>query len=162
GFMLKVPGDDADPAGLLRRVLAVERFAEDHAAALATSDAVRLRFGRVATTGLMVLRNPIGRTPKVGGERWAGRELFDRLRRRDPDFVLLRQAAREAADEVSDVGAALAFARQLPARTVRVRRLGRPSPFASAWTQQEAGPSEEPLSAADALKRLHAELTGGP
>lgn len=159
GFMIKVRGDEFDPATMIRRLLNADGFAVDHAASLATSDAVRRRFGRVATTGLMVLRNPIGRTPRVGGEGWASRELFDRLRRRDANFILLRQAAREVADEVSDRDAALTFAQRLPSLTVRTRRLDRPSPFASAWTQQESGPSEEPLSPAEALKRLHAELT---
>jgi ATP-dependent Lhr-like helicase len=158
GFQLKLRQREPDIATRLREVLAAEGFAATHAQALATSDAVRLRFGRVATTGLMVLRNPLGRPRKVGGEGWAGRELFDRLHRRDPDFVLLRQAVRETADEVSDVQTAEAFVRRLPGVTIRVRQLRVPSPFARAWTQSDPGPHEEPLSPADALKQLHAQL----
>jgi ATP-dependent Lhr-like helicase len=158
GLMLKLRGREPHLAERLREWLAPEGFREEHEAALAQSDAVRLRFGRVAVTGLMVLRNPLGRPRKVGGTGWAGRELFDRLRRRDPSFVLLRQALRETADEVSDATTALAYVQTLAARTIRVRTLGQPSPFARTWTQSEPGPTEEPLSPADALKRLHAEL----
>ncbi|MFQ3594118.1 MAG: helicase-related protein, partial [Gemmataceae bacterium] len=158
GLMLKLSGPEPNIAERLREWLAPERFREDHEAALAQSDAVRLRFGRVAVTGLMVLRNPIGRPRRVGGAGWAGRELFDRLWRCDPSFVLLRQALRETADEVSDGKVALGYAQSLAAHTIRVRALAQPSPFARAWTQSEPGPAEEPLSPADALKRLHAEL----
>ena len=162
GLMLKLRGREPNIAQRLREWLAPEGFREEHEAALAQSDAARLRFGRVAITGLMVLRNPIGRPRKVGGAGWAGRELFDRLWRRDPSFVLLRQALRETADEVSDATTALTYAQTLPARTIRVRTLGQPSPFARTWTQSEPGPAEEPLSPADALKRLHAELMNTP
>lgn len=161
GLMLKVRGDLADPAREVRRLLDAAGFADVLRDALTDSQAVRMRFDRVARTGLMVLRNPIGRPRKVGGGAWAGRELYDRLRRREPGFVLLRQALREVQADLCDAAAGEAFARRLPALTVRCRRLGQPSPFARAWTQQEAGPAEEPASPAEALRRLHAELTGG-
>ena len=48
--------------------------------ALADSVSLRERFRRVATTGFMVLRNPVGRRRKVGGHAWAERRLFEQMR----------------------------------------------------------------------------------
>ncbi len=159
GFMLRVRGAVAEVPELMRRLLDAEGFAEELEAALGEGDAVRLRFARVAMTGLMVLRNPIGRARKVGGEGWAGRELFAAVRRR-PGFVLLRQALREVRGEVCDGAAAEAFARQMPRLTVRCRVLPVPSPFARAWTQADVGPAADPVGPEEALLRLHAELQG--
>src|SRR5262249_47260591 len=123
-------------------------------------ESLRTRFGRVAQTGLMVLRQPEGRKRRVGGGDWNERRLFEGVRSHDPDFVLLRQSLRELRQELCDARAALEYARQLPALTVRCRWLSVPSPFAAAWTQLE-GVWEEALTPAEALARLHAELTGG-
>lgn len=145
---------------LLRPLLAAANFAADLDAALADSPSLRERFRCVAMTGLMLLRNPIGGQRKVGGRGWGERQLFDRVRARDADFVLLRQARRELLAERCDVGAALAFAEALPRRAVKCRRLDRPSPFAENWTQSSPGAAEAAETPADALRRLHAALTG--
>jgi ATP-dependent Lhr-like helicase len=114
----------------------------------------------VALTGLMLLRHPVGGRRRVGGRDWAERRLYDQVLARDPDFVLLRQARREVQAELCDGRAAAAFAAELAARPVQVRRLARPSPFAEAWTQAADGPAEAVETPAEALRRLHAALTG--
>ena len=83
------------PAQSLRTCSTADAFDADLDAALADGDALRQRFGRVAQTGLMLLRNPLGRRRRVGGRDWGERRLFDQVQARDPDFVLLRQAVRE-------------------------------------------------------------------
>jgi ATP-dependent Lhr-like helicase len=163
GFTLFIPrglGPDAAVPDLLRELLAAAGFAADLDAALADSAALRERFRRVAFTGLMLLRNPLGGRRRVGGRDWAERRLFDQVRAHAPGFVLLRQAAREVRAEVCDAAAALRFAEELPGRAVRCRWLAQPSPFAEAWTQSGAGAFEEVETAAEALQRLHAVLTG--
>jgi ATP-dependent Lhr-like helicase len=161
GFALLVRGPLAVAVpDLLRPLLATADFAADLDAALAESPALRERFRRVATTGLMILRNPDGGRRKVGGRSWGERQLFDRVRARDDDFVLLRQARRELRAEQCDVDTALCFAEALPRRTVKCRRLSRPSPFAESWTQASPGATEDAETPADALRRLHAALTG--
>ncbi len=145
-----------------RALLAADGFDDDLAGALADSVALRERFRRVALTGLMLLRNPVGRRRRVGGGDWAERRLFEQLRAADPDFVFLRQARREVASEVCDAAAARAFAEGLPGRAVRCRWLPRPSPFVAGWTQAAAGPHEEVETPAEALQRLHGLLTGAP
>jgi ATP-dependent Lhr-like helicase len=160
GFALLLRG----PAGLepdtLRGLLRVEGFDGDLGAALEGSEALRERFRRAALVGLMLLRNPLGRRRRVGGPDWAERRLFDRVRAADTDFVLLRQARREVREQVCDGPAARAFLEALAGRRLCCRRLAGPSPFAEAWTQLAAGPVESVETAEEALRRLHAALTG--
>jgi ATP-dependent Lhr-like helicase len=161
GFVLEFRQEVADVAGMVRQVLAVAGFRADLDATLAQSEMLRSRFSRVAQTGLMLLRNPEGRRRRVGGRDWPQRRLFEQVRGRDADFVLLRQALAEVRTELCDVDAAEQYVEQLPSLAVRCRWLRQPSPFAMAWTQPglaEAVPLQSP---AEALLQLHAELTGG-
>jgi ATP-dependent Lhr-like helicase len=161
GFALFIRGgESAAIPDLVRALLGEERFAADLDGALADSPALRERFRRVAITGLMLLRNPAGGQRKVGGRAWGERQLFDRVRAHDPDFVLLRQALREVRTELCDAGAALAFVQNLPQRPIKCRTLRQASPFAENWTQMSAGPTEDAATPADALRKLHAILTG--
>src|SRR5205823_2595585 len=84
----------------LRIVLSPETFEAELDAALASSQTLRERFRRVALTGLMLLRNPLGKRRRVGGHDWPERRLFDQVRAADPEFVLLRQAEGEVRDEM--------------------------------------------------------------
>jgi Lhr-like helicase len=156
-----LPASDDEPARMLRTLLAAPGFDADLDAALEDSGAVRERFRRVALTGLMLLRQPLGRERRVGGRDWAERRLFDRVRAHDRDFVLLRQAAREVRDDLCDAAAARAYVADLEARPLRCRRLPYPSPFVEGWTQTGAGAAESVETAAEVLERLHATLLGG-
>jgi ATP-dependent Lhr-like helicase len=160
GFALLLRRPLANMADHLRLLLANAEFAVDLDASLHESEMLRERFRRVATTGLMLLRNPLGRRRRVGGTTWGERELFDQVRQRDAAFVLLRQALREVRGETCDVETAIAYARQLPALAVCCRRLSQPSPFAENWTQPAPGALELIETPAEALQRLHARLTG--
>src|SRR5262249_9445632 len=92
GFALILrSGPELSPEDL-RSLLSLELSDNDLAKALDGSPALRQRFERVAQTGLMVLRNPLGPRRKVGGKHWTERRLFDQVRAVEPDFVLLRQA----------------------------------------------------------------------
>src|SRR5262249_12664474 len=104
-----------------RRLLAPADFVADLHATLADSGLLRLRFGRVAKTGLMVLRNLLGRARRVGGPAWPQRRLLDLLRERDPDFVLLRQTWRELEQDCCDAEAALAYLEDAARRPLRLR-----------------------------------------
>jgi len=161
GFMVSVAGAEVGPDDW-RRLLAVAGFDAELSEALRDSAALRARFQRVALTGLMLLRNPLGRKPRVGGRDWGERRLFDKVRRGDPDFVLLRQAEREVRRDVCDGPAARQFAEELPRWAVRCRRLARISPFVEGWGPVSPGPAEEVTSPDEALRRLHAALMGAP
>jgi ATP-dependent Lhr-like helicase len=164
GFALLVQGDlgGTNIAASLRALLVPVGFEADLDAALEQSTSVRERFQRVAQTGLMLLRQPLGSRRRVGGRDWASRRLFEKVQAFDPDFVLLRQARREVGREWCDTAAAVNFVRELAERPLRCRVLTHPSPFVESWTQGAAGAGESVETPADALLRLHAGLTGGP
>jgi ATP-dependent Lhr-like helicase len=145
----------------LRHLLREDEFEADLASAVTEAGLVRERFRQVALTGLMLLRNPLGRRTKVGGHDWAERRLFDQITATDSDFVLLRQARREVNRDVCDATAALAYLRKLPGLEVRCRWLPRCSPFAEGWSRVESVTSELHESPEQVLLRLHRELTHG-
>jgi ATP-dependent Lhr-like helicase len=161
GFLLCVEGQGELGAEDVRWLLSRPDFDADLAAALRDSDLLRERFRRTALTGLMLLRNPLGRRRRVGGQDWPERRLFEQVRAAEAEFVLLRQALREVREECLDVAAARAYAEEMPRRVLRCRRLVNVSPFAEAWTQQVVAAAETAGGPAEALLGLHAELTGG-
>jgi ATP-dependent Lhr-like helicase len=160
GFAVRLQAALPDPPAAVRSVLAASGFEADLAGALEDGPALRQRFGRIAQTGLMLLRNPLGRGRRVGGRDWGERRLFDQVRGRDADFVLLRQATREVRAELCDLPAALAYVEGLGRKPIRCRRLARPSPFAEGWTQAAEGPADPLQTPDEALRRLHTALMG--
>jgi ATP-dependent Lhr-like helicase len=162
GFVLSVDGRPELTADDFRALLAADEFDADLAEAVAGSTLERERFRGTASTGLMLLRNPVGKRVRTGGTHWAERQLYDQVQAADPDFVLLRQARREVGEDLLDARAARSFAEELPRRALRWRWLPGVSPLAEHWTQATEGPTEAGESPADALTRLHAMLTTGP
>src|SRR5262249_50999423 len=88
GFAVFVRGGSELSPEDWRALLAADQFQADLGAALAEAPTLKERFRRVAFTGLMLLRNPLGRRRRVGGRNWGERRLFDEVRRNDPDCVL--------------------------------------------------------------------------
>jgi ATP-dependent Lhr-like helicase len=161
GFVLQLRSELADVPAVVRQILSSESFRAELDATLLDSQMLRSRFTRVAQTGLMVLRNPEGRRRRVGGADWPERRLFEQVQVHNPSFVLLRQALAEVRAELCDVESACRYVAQVPSLAVRCRSLRQPSPFAAAWTQPGVGEVPVVQSSAEALQRLHAELTGG-
>jgi ATP-dependent helicase Lhr and Lhr-like helicase len=126
-----------DPAGFDRE-LAGHSDAGPH---------VRTAFASVAHVGLMVLRQPLGGRRRVGGRDWVRRRLFDQLHALDPDFVLLREARRDA-KRICDGDAARRFLEAATHGPMRVRCLPEPGPIAAAW-----------LEAGDESVHLHLQET---
>jgi ATP-dependent Lhr-like helicase len=158
GFSLRVPlegrlGPDAIPT-----LLALDGFEEAVLEGIDRGDLLARRFRFVASTGLMVLRNPEGGRTRVGGMLWVSQKLYPLVRAACPDHPLLRETRREVLDDLLDAPGAREWLAAGP--RVRRRSLDAPSPFAAAWIDP-AGP--EPLRfepPAAALHRLHARLMG--
>jgi ATP-dependent Lhr-like helicase len=140
----------------LPALLSPERFDADVLDGIDRGDLLARRFRHVASTALMVLRNPEGGRRKDGGLLWVSRRLYPLVQAACPDHPLLRETRREVLHDLLDTSAALAWLSRGP--TLRFRALRAPSPFTAAWIDP-AGP--EPLafeSPAEALKRLHARM----
>lgn len=159
GALLVVRGAGTLSADDWRALLAPAGFDADLGEALAGGPTLRERFRRVALTGLMLLRNPLGGRRRVGGSDWAERRLFDLVADAEPEFVLLRQAEREAREEHCDAVSARAYLEQLTRLPIRCRPLAQTSPFAAGWTTATV-PAVEPVETpVKALRQLHVMLT---
>jgi ATP-dependent Lhr-like helicase len=130
GFIVVLEGAHDFGPDMWRTLLNANQFAEDFERALADSELLRERFMQVAQAGLLVLRHPHLFATRPGASGGKGQRLLDRLRVLSPDFLLLRQARREAAANACDLAAAVHFVRRLPQLAVRLRWLPEPSPFA--------------------------------
>jgi Lhr-like helicase len=135
GIYLLIPGESNLAPDSWRRLLDATHFALDFHAHLSRSDLLQQTFARIAQTGLLVLRNLPGRKHKVGGKDGTRRRLFEQLRERAGDFVLLRQAEREAIEGACDLAAALAYVAALTNLPIRARQLAKPSPFGESLLQ---------------------------
>jgi ATP-dependent Lhr-like helicase len=144
---------DASDLGPL---LALDHFDDDVLDGLDRGELLARRFRHVASTALMVLRNPDGKRARVGGMHWVASRLYPLVRTTCPDHPLLRETKREVLEDLLDLRRARAWLVQSP--EIRFRRLEAPSPFTAAWIDP-AGPEPlafEPPEAA--LQRLHARL----
>jgi len=162
GICLVVDGDPlaADEAlpDRFRALLEPSGFATDLDQSIANSAIYQQKFQQVATTGLMILRNPLNGVRKVGGRSWGENHLFNQISSHDPDFFLLRQAKQEIMESFCDVARATGYVECLGRMSIRCRWLRNPSPFARHWTQSDWGETEPLETQGDVLKRLHALL----
>lgn len=157
GWSIRLPEGRRIEAQELPPLLRVEQFADDVLDGLDRGDLLAKRFRHVATTALMVLRNPEGGRLRVGGLAWVSTRLYPLVKAACPDHPLLRETRREVLEDHLDATTALAWLETRP--RVRFRALAAPSPFAAAWIDP-GGP--EPLqfeAPEEALRRLHARLT---
>lgn len=159
GFILAAGAEVPLDPDRLRRLLTVADLDRALDRAFADSIILRLKFGEVVKTGLMLLRQPFGRGHKVGGLNWAGDRLLHWLRFAQPDFPLLLQAQRELREEVYHAERIRAWLADLPRRGIRQRWLREASPFAREWF---FNPFQPPLHLAEpsldaALHRIHRE-----
>ena len=114
-------GDD-DEASLsaesIRSLLAIEGFADAVLQGVDRGELPARRFRHVASTALMVLRNPEpGRRVRVGGLNWVSTRLYPLVKSSCPDHPLLRETRREVLEDVLDVPAATRWLAERPANS---------------------------------------------
>jgi ATP-dependent helicase Lhr and Lhr-like helicase len=167
GWSIRLPGDARLTRGDLDPLLDPAGLCDDVLEGLDRGDLPARRFRHVASTALMVLKNPEGGRRRVGGLLWVSTRLYPLVRAACPDHPLLRETRREVLDDLLDTPAALAWLARRP--TVRLRVLEGPSPFAAAWVEPGAavpgmtgGEALRFESPSSALRRLHARLVPAP
>jgi ATP-dependent helicase Lhr and Lhr-like helicase len=157
GWSIRLPDDASHAIGPIAPLLTLDRFTDDVLEGLDRGELPARRFRFVASTALMVLRNPeLGRRVRVGGLHWASTRLYPLVKAACPDHPLIRETRREVLHDLLDAPAAERWLAQRPA--VRFRVLPALSPFAAAWIEPGQEESLQFESAADALRRLHARL----
>jgi len=159
GWTIRIPDDDArlDPADFAG-VASLDDLEADVLEGVDRGELAARRFRHVASTALMVLRNPEpGKRVRVGGMNWVSTRLYPLVKAACPDHPLLRETRREILNDVLDVPAAARWLATSPA--IRLRRLPGPSPFAAAWIAPGGDEAMRHDSPDDALRRLHARMT---
>jgi ATP-dependent Lhr-like helicase len=156
GWLIRLPADNQIGAHDLPDLLAPDGFPEAVLEGLDRGDLLARRFRHVASTALMVLRNPDGPRRRVGGLLWVSQRLYPMLKAACPDHPLLRETRREVLADLLDAPGAEDWLASRPA--LRFRELSAASPFATAWIDPEHGEAVRFESAAQALKRLHVRL----
>jgi ATP-dependent helicase Lhr and Lhr-like helicase len=141
----------------IRSLFSIEGFADAVLQGVDRGELPARRFRHVASTALMVLRNPEpGRRVRVGGLNWVSTRLYPLVKSACPDHPLLRETRREVLEDVLDVPAATRWLAE--PRQIRVRDLPALSPFAAAWIEQGEPDILRFESPEAALRRLHARL----
>ena len=133
GCLVAVGADMELDADRLRTALSAEQWERDLTRIVVEHDALARRFHAAATTGLMLLRQPLGRRVRVGGRGWAARRLMHWLRATTPHHPLYRQALKETLTEDFHLPAVLEWLGDLPRRHIRQRWLQAASPLAERW-----------------------------
>ncbi len=133
-------------------------FNEDVLEGLDRGELPARRFRHVASTAMMVLRNPEGGRTRVGGMLWVSKRLYPLVKAACPSHPLLKETRREVLEDLLDAPTALRFLESRP--EVRLRVLHGLSPFAVAWIDPAGVEALQFESPADALRRLHARLVG--
>jgi len=159
GWSIRLPEDASHAIEPIAPLFSLDRFTDDVLEGLDRGELPARRFRFVASTALMVLRNPEpGRRVRVGGLHWASTRLYPLVKAACPDHPLIRETRREVLHDLLDAPAAERWLTQRPA--VRFRVLPALSPFAAAWIEPGQPEALHFESAAEALRRLHARLVG--
>ena len=102
-FALRLPARAAWTADDLPRLFDPRGLADDVRTAVARSDLWGRRFRQVAATGLMLVKNYMGRSRFVGGMQHNARRIWQVLERERPDFPLVRETYRTVLEDDLDV-----------------------------------------------------------
>jgi ATP-dependent helicase Lhr and Lhr-like helicase len=71
--------------------------------AIEKTEVLKRRFRHCATRSLMILRNYMGRTKKVGRQQVSSMLLINAVKRIDKDFPILKEARREVLHDLMDI-----------------------------------------------------------
>ncbi len=127
GFMLKIPerlGEDE-----IRDLFKEEEFLEDLRRSLDKTEILRRRFRHVAVRSFMILRNYLGKEKSVWRQQMSADSLLKLIKKRFPEFPVLKETYREIMEDYMDVENALDFLRRVRGMELKVVELPSPSPF---------------------------------
>ena len=157
GWTIRFPDLNQFDESILRELFLAERLEPDVLEGLDRGELVARRFRYVASTALMVLRNPDRGRTRVGGNGWVSQRLYPLVKAACPQHPLIKEAQREALEDVLDTPAAREFLEREP--VIQFRRLTAPSPFCAAWIDPAAAAETLAFETpGNALERLHQRL----
>ncbi|MBN1160114.1 MAG: ATP-dependent helicase [Candidatus Diapherotrites archaeon] len=104
GFVLQIPSHKKVTLDMLREVINLEKLRPYLERSLENTELLKRRFRHVAGRSLLVLRNYLGRSKSVGRQQVSSYILYNVLKKRDPNFPLIRETYREILEDAMDLG----------------------------------------------------------
>jgi ATP-dependent Lhr-like helicase len=158
GWSLTLPPGIALGLNDLQLLTSSDNLFHDVFEGLDQGELLARRFRHVATTAMMVLKNPEGGKKRVGGLNWVSQRLYPLVKAASPDHPLLRETHRDVLNDLFDTSALLDWLSSKP--KLILRNLSAPSPFTIAWIAPSPHEVIAIETAESALERLHARLVG--
>ena len=129
GFMLRLPfklGEDE-----ITDLFKLKNFREDLISSLEKTELLRRRFRHVAVRSFMILKNYLGREKSVYRQQVSADNILRLIKKRYPNFPILRETYREIVEDYMDVEGAIDYLSKV-GREVEVKVVEVPtvSPFA--------------------------------
>ena len=154
GFMLTLPRGKRIPDAIWASLLAPEHFERDLLEGLQSSYLMKTNFRYVANTGLLVLRRAGGRTLRRRGLSWNAAQILERVKKADPNFVLLRETIRTVTRDLLDGPGALEYLKSIQMEP-RVIHPAAASPFTFGIVTSSFGDSIVLAERATMVEALH-------
>ncbi len=130
GFMLKLPFKLSEDE--IKSLFRLENFREDLIASLDKTELLRRRFRHVAVRSFMILRRYMGREKSVYRQQISADNLLKLLKKKYPNFPVLRETYREIVEDYMDIENALDYLKRVVDGRVKIEIVELPmvSPFA--------------------------------
>ncbi|MBI5871591.1 ATP-dependent helicase [archaeon] len=155
GFYLRY--DKEANVGRALRMLKQENFYKALEMAIERSELLKRRFRYCAGRALMILREYKGRRKYAGRQQVASMILMSAVKRIDENFCILKEAKREAMNDVMDAENALQVIKEIAEGKIKVREVHTaiPSPFALGLIMQGYGDILRMEDRNEFLRRMH-------
>ncbi len=112
----------------IKDLFKIEGFIDDLKSSLDKTELLRRRFRHVAVRSFMILKNYLGREKSIYRQQLSADNLLKLLKKKYPDFPVLKETYREIIEDYMDIGNALDYLKRID----KIEVVERPmvSPFA--------------------------------
>ncbi|MFT4304465.1 MAG: ATP-dependent helicase [Candidatus Woesearchaeota archaeon] len=125
--------------------------------AIEKTEVLRRRFRHCATRSLMILRNYMGRTKKVGRQQVSSMLLINAVKRIDNEFPILKEARREVLHDLMDIENTKKILKLIEEDKIKIEEIHNtiPSPFSFGLIMQGHLDLMKIEDKMDFLKNMH-------
>ncbi len=130
GFALILPNGITLSDEEIRNLFDLSNFKEDLKKAIEKTEIFRRRFRHVAVRSFMILRNYLGREKSVWKQQLSADILLNLLRKKYPDFPVLKETYREIMEDSMDLENAIDYLSKIEKEIeIKIVKVPYPSPF---------------------------------
>ncbi len=158
GFYIAYDKSVNVPAAL--KLLQSEKFEVVMNNAIDRTELLRRRFRHCASRALMILRNYMGRTKRVGRQQVSSQSLINAVKRISPDFSILKEARREVLEDLMDMPTTKNILKAIESKKIKLKAVSTEtaSPFALKIVVEAHTDVLKMEDRMDFLRRMHARI----